>query len=371
MSAMDMAAVSLQCDFYNLEHCKDIECGVYPSYPHESNTVHLRQCTKNIRSHLQKWKVAAHDVNVEWKLILLRCGLFDVDAYHMFSDKTICPAHRYKLGLSWTSTRKCCHPLHEGKGKPYRGANKTTSREVFVRWGTLIPVGTGICRGCLSKHPLAVAVTQRTAEQLPPGDMPSNKEEQQRTVSDFSLPAGGLLSLQSTDTECTQIQEQTRESSSTDDNVTQDLGAFDSSWAPTPRPKNVELQSLNSFLIQSGRSSVDGQLRRPLEEASDSTVRYYRRKAKEAFGLVLHCLAPGQEDELMKTTVGEKAADLSQSDQDVAQYQLSSCVLSSCRQLVYQTTDFINIGPQHDKAKTHATDSGAHHLQDRCSKKAC
>jgi hypothetical protein len=111
--------------------------------------------------------------------------------------------------------------------------------------------------------------------------------------------------------------QQTRESSSTDDNVTQDLGAFDSSWAPTPRPKNVELQSLNSFLIQSGRSSVDGQLRRPLEEASDSTVRYYRRKAKEAFGLVLHCLAPGQEDELMKITVGEKAADLSQSDQDV------------------------------------------------------
>lgn len=128
MSAMDMAAVSLQCDFYNLEHCKDIECGVYPSYPRESNTVHLRQCTKNIRSHLQKWKVAAHDVNVEWKLILLRCGLFDVDAYN--SDKTICPAHRYKLGLSWTSTRKCCHPLHEGKGKPCRGANKTTSREV-------------------------------------------------------------------------------------------------------------------------------------------------------------------------------------------------------------------------------------------------
>ena len=111
--------------------------------------------------------------------------------------------------------------------------------------------------------------------------------------------------------------QQTCESSSTDDNVTHDLGAFDSSWAPTPRPKNVELQSLNTFLIQSGRSPVDGQLRRPLEKASDSTIRYYRRKAKEAFGLVLNCLAPGQEDGLMKITVGEKAADLSQSDQDV------------------------------------------------------
>ena len=139
VAALDMS-VRLQCDFRNFEHCKAIECSVYPYYPRERNTVHLRRCTKNIRSHLQKWKVAAYDVNVEWKLILLRCGLFDVDAY---SDKTICPAHRYKLGLCWTSTRKCCHPLHEGKGKPFRGVNKTTSREVFDRWGTLIPVGTG------------------------------------------------------------------------------------------------------------------------------------------------------------------------------------------------------------------------------------
>ena len=109
----------------------------------------------------------------------------------------------------------------------------------------------------------------------------------------------------------------TSESSSTDEDVTQDLGALDSSWVPTPRPKNVELQSLNTFLIQGGRSPVDRQLRRSLEEASDSTTRYYRRKAKEAFSLVLHCLAPGQEDGLMKINIGETTAESSQSGQDV------------------------------------------------------
>ncbi len=86
ISAMDTAAVSLQCDFCNFEHCKAIECGVYPSYLRESNTLHLHQCIKTIQSHLQKWKVAAYDVNVEWKLILLRCRLFHVDAYTMLKD---------------------------------------------------------------------------------------------------------------------------------------------------------------------------------------------------------------------------------------------------------------------------------------------
>ncbi|XP_038045558.1 uncharacterized protein LOC119720097 [Patiria miniata] len=324
---MDMPSVRLQCDFSNFEYSKAIECGVNPSYPRELNTVQLNRCTKNIRSHLQKWKVAAYDVNVEWKLILLRCGLFDVDAY---TDKTICPAHRYKLGFSWTSSRKCCHPLHKGKGKPFRGVNKATSREMFDRWGTLVTVGTGICRGCLSKH--KQAVTHQTAEQLPPSDVLSKEQvEQQCTTSDFTSPAG-VPSLQPTDTECTSVHEQTSESSSTNGDITQDVGALDSSWAPTPRPKNVKLQSLNTFLTQGGMSAVDGQLHLSLDKASDSTIRYYRRKAKEAFGLVLHCLAPGQEDGLMKITIGETTAESSQSGQD---FDSSTRSLVEC----YQTAD--------------------------------
>ncbi|XP_038051453.1 uncharacterized protein LOC119724464 [Patiria miniata] len=112
-----------------------------------------------------------------WKLILPRCGLFDVDAY---TDKTICPAHRYKLGLSWTSSRKCCHLLHKVKGKPFRGGNKATSREMFDRWGILITVGTGICRGCLSKH--KQTVTHQTAEQLPPSDVLSKRNKKSSSV---------------------------------------------------------------------------------------------------------------------------------------------------------------------------------------------
>ncbi|XP_038075573.1 uncharacterized protein LOC119743240 [Patiria miniata] len=130
---------------------------------------------------------------------------------------------------------------------------------MFDRWGTVITVGTGICRGCLSKH--KQAVTHQTAEQLPSSDVLSKEqEEQQCTISDFTSLAG-VPSLQPTDTECTSVHEHTSEFSSTDGDITQGVGALDSSWAPTPRPKNVELQSLHTFLTQGGMSAVDGQLR--------------------------------------------------------------------------------------------------------------
>lgn len=74
---------------------------------------------------------------------------------------------------------------------------------------------------------------------------------------------------------------------------------FDMSWAPTPAPKNMHLGFLNQFLKQGGCSSVSGQLLLPLDDASSSTLRYYKRKAREAVALTLHCIAPGQENDLM------------------------------------------------------------------------
>ncbi|XP_064653010.1 uncharacterized protein LOC135503381 [Lineus longissimus] len=74
---------------------------------------------------------------------------------------------------------------------------------------------------------------------------------------------------------------------------------LDITWAPTPAPKNFELATLNRFLQQGGCAPVEGQLQTAIDEASQRTIRYYKSKAKEAFGLVLHLLAPGQEDELM------------------------------------------------------------------------
>ena len=76
---------------------------------------------------------------------------------------------------------------------------------------------------------------------------------------------------------------------------------MDVSWAPTPAPKNLQLAVLNRFMQHGGCAPVDGQLLISLDDASARTIRYYKMKAREAIGLVLHLLAPGQEDELMAT----------------------------------------------------------------------
>ena len=74
---------------------------------------------------------------------------------------------------------------------------------------------------------------------------------------------------------------------------------MDVSWAPTPAPKNLQLAVLNQFMQHGECAPVDGQLLISSDDASARTIRYYKMKAREAIGLVLHLLAPGQEDELM------------------------------------------------------------------------
>ena len=67
---------------------------------------------------------------------------------------------------------------------------------------------------------------------------------------------------------------------------------------PTPEPRNEALYALNQLLKIGGHSEVPGQLLKPIKEAQKSTVRYYKRKAKEAIDLVLKSLAPTQPHEL-------------------------------------------------------------------------
>jgi len=93
---------------------------------------------------LQKWKVAAYDVSVEWKLILLRCGLFDVD--DAYSDKTICPAHRYKLGFSsGAASASMSQAIQPGWARKMSKARKRFSQQVkdFLLAQFMVGVDTG------------------------------------------------------------------------------------------------------------------------------------------------------------------------------------------------------------------------------------
>ena len=121
----------LKCSFSDI--CESYQCGLSKKYMYDANVELLQQCKKDIRNHLKRLNVSVLDVKTEWELILiaLRCGLFD-HSLRAVREKIKCPAHRYRLGLSWVPSRKCQHPLHSPstKQKPYRGIGTAKSMEI-------------------------------------------------------------------------------------------------------------------------------------------------------------------------------------------------------------------------------------------------
>ena len=134
-----MAAVN-SCGFSQFAATK---CGVFTAYSNEKKYLRLKDCKKDITGHLRSVNVAVDDVETEWQLIVLRCGIFDFNS-PLVKGKIICPAHRYGLGIKWTQPRPCKHPLHgSSKGKPRRGISSKESKEIHLLWNTLVPVGSG------------------------------------------------------------------------------------------------------------------------------------------------------------------------------------------------------------------------------------
>jgi hypothetical protein len=133
----------MQCDFAG--HFPSIKCGVNSSYPEDKSIVKINQCLKDkqvIFNHLKYKKFTSCDVQTEGQLILFRCGYF-VDNVEL-QQKIICPNHRYKIGLRWNPSKKCQHPLHKEKGKPNkrRIVKVATSRQIYERWGFVLPIGS-------------------------------------------------------------------------------------------------------------------------------------------------------------------------------------------------------------------------------------
>ena len=80
----------------------------------------------------------------------------------------------------------------------------------------------------------------------------------------------------------------------------------DGSWAPNSAPRNIKLDALNEFLLRGGLTLVDGQLLKPVQECSMSTIRYYKRKAREAINLSLICIAPYLGETLLLAVIHDK-----------------------------------------------------------------
>ena len=128
---------SLFCSFGTFSKEK---CNISPRYPKATEYFPLTSCKKDIRSHLRTVKVSQTSILTEKDLILARTGQLNEDGTNM----TVCPKHRAEHGMFWRPSRKCVHPLHGNrKGKPEGRATLEMSKEIMLKWNTLVPVGAG------------------------------------------------------------------------------------------------------------------------------------------------------------------------------------------------------------------------------------
>lgn len=132
------------CSFKSLSNG---QCGVDRK---ESNIVPLLSCTKSIASHRTTLKF--DDTISEIELILARVAIFDTPKD--INKLTICPKHRFVLGLGWSrGGNSRCRVLevisgHGKRGRQWpqaeKGLCKDDSMAILKTTGLFIPVGSGM-----------------------------------------------------------------------------------------------------------------------------------------------------------------------------------------------------------------------------------
>lgn len=123
-------------------------CGLDKRDKGESNVIPLLSCKKDISGH--KKSVAISDVESEIELILARASIFSSPPD--ITEFTVCPAHRYSLGIGWRrGSQRCRVPTelcrHGEAGKPRkadRGISKALSKTILHHTGKFIPAGSGM-----------------------------------------------------------------------------------------------------------------------------------------------------------------------------------------------------------------------------------
>ena len=143
------SSVSFRCSFSNFS---DEKCNTCVRFPQETDIIKLSNCKKDIVGHLRMLKLSvgsdhkgfktansADNITSEADLICRRVGLFTTNL-----SMTVCPYHRFRLGVGFRQGKTCVHPQHTGTGKTFRGISSILSLAVLERHGVLVPVGSGM-----------------------------------------------------------------------------------------------------------------------------------------------------------------------------------------------------------------------------------
>ena len=100
-------------------------------------------------THLKKFSLTNDNLR-EGQLIAARVGLFIEDEWKFL---TVCSHHRNTLGIGWKQQQRssCHYPSHVGKGKPERCVSFAVSTDVKMKFGVVLPIGTGECLRKMNK----------------------------------------------------------------------------------------------------------------------------------------------------------------------------------------------------------------------------
>ena len=139
--------MELDCSFRKLV---GVNCGLNSRNPNESNVVPLLSCKKDISGY--KMCFGINDIDSEVELILARASIFSLPSD--VGDRTVCPSHRYPLGIGWgRGSHRCRVPsglskhVQEGKSRKaetHRGISKESSRTILRRTELFVATGSGM-----------------------------------------------------------------------------------------------------------------------------------------------------------------------------------------------------------------------------------
>lgn len=309
---------SLVCSFSSFLPDKS-KCTTSPYFPNENSLVYVKNCRRNIKNHLKSCNIG--DIASEGHLICYRAGVFS-----LFGDYTICPFHRYSLGIRWKKKSSCSHPSHSTTAKAEVGRSITLSmsRHLHTLYGYIVPIGSGLCSRCRKnvtqemkwceccKDASSAQICKNTSDDTPEATLQQSRNLQTRTEN--------YAEQCHSETENSTEQCHSETLSQTDESTTYTLSQ-ESSWS-TSLEGQIHLtdgiENLNNTLmsLSGGQvSPIKFQLKTPLREVQSSTRRYLKRKAKEVVHTVLNHLAPGQSSDMFQLLYEDNChEDTEQSD---------------------------------------------------------
>ncbi|XP_063436284.1 uncharacterized protein LOC134717721 [Mytilus trossulus] len=111
-----------------------------------SRILPLTCCKDSVDSHLYKYSISRRSIDSESSLLKIRAGLFEEDD----DTLTICPKHRFALGVGWRPSTLCSIGWKCTNSKSNLKGTITKEQSIFLKkyHHVLLGIGSGVCSRC-------------------------------------------------------------------------------------------------------------------------------------------------------------------------------------------------------------------------------